>query len=88
MANALKREILFSSLKPISSHRVLELRKENYEMALRTNQPDSPVLQELRAAVDTSRTKMQFDSVNFVRYTTFGNTMLRLALSSIDETSV
>jgi len=43
--------------------------KENYELALRNNRPDSPVLQELSAALESSHTKMQFDSTNYIRYT-------------------
>jgi HlyD family secretion protein len=45
------------------------LAKENYEMAIRNVGTDSPVLDELRASIETSKTKMQFDSLNFVRYT-------------------
>src|SRR5689334_9765760 len=43
--------------------------KENYEMAEKNYRENSPVLRELRSALETSRTKMKFDSVNFVRYT-------------------
>jgi HlyD family secretion protein len=42
--------------------------KENYEMAEKNYRENSPVLRELRTALESSRTKMQFDSVNFVRY--------------------
>lgn len=45
------------------------LAKENYEMAIRNYREDSPVLNELRTAIETSKTKMQYDSLNFVRYT-------------------
>jgi len=44
------------------------LAKENYEMAAANYKKDSPILAELQAALETSRTKMQFDSLNFVRY--------------------
>jgi len=44
------------------------LAKENYDMALSNYRHDSPVLEELRAAIQTARTKMQFDSLNYVRY--------------------
>jgi len=43
--------------------------KESYELALRNAQEDSPVLSELKASVMSAKTKMQFDSVNFIRYT-------------------
>jgi len=42
--------------------------KENYDLATRNNRPDSPVLQELTAMVESSYTKMKFDSMNYVRY--------------------
>jgi multidrug efflux pump subunit AcrA (membrane-fusion protein) len=44
------------------------LAKENYDMALSNYRQDSPVLEELRAAIQTARTKVQFDSLNYVRY--------------------
>ena len=44
------------------------LAKENYDMAMSNYGPDSPVLEELKSAIQTSRTKMQFDSLNYVRY--------------------
>lgn len=43
--------------------------KENYELAQQNFNTDSPVLNELKAAVASAKSKMQFDSVNFVRYT-------------------
>lgn len=55
--------------------------KEAYDMALRNYRDDSPVLRELKAAVDASYTKMQFDSLNFVRYT---NLLERNATSRAD----
>lgn len=45
------------------------LAKENYEMAMRNYRDGSPVLQELRMAIETSETKLQYDSLNVVRYT-------------------
>lgn len=41
---------------------------ETFELASRNYRDDSPVLRELKAAVETARTKMKFDSANFVRY--------------------
>jgi HlyD family secretion protein len=43
--------------------------KENYELALRNKGDNSPMLHELSAAVEASKSKMEFDSVNAVRYT-------------------
>jgi multidrug efflux pump subunit AcrA (membrane-fusion protein) len=45
-----------------------QLAKENYEMASGNYRDDSPVLGELKAARETARSKMQFDSLNYVRY--------------------
>lgn len=45
------------------------LAKENFAMAEKNFREDSPVLRELKAAKETARTKKDFDSVNFVRYT-------------------
>jgi len=42
--------------------------KSNYELALKNSQEDSPVLNELKALVENSRTKMLHDSINFRRY--------------------
>lgn len=44
------------------------LARENFEMAERNFRDDSPVLRELSAAKETARTKKEFDSINFVRY--------------------
>lgn len=44
------------------------LAKENYDMAMSNYGQNSPVLEELKSAIQTSRTKMQFDSLNYVRY--------------------
>lgn len=49
------------------------LAQENFELARNNNKHDSPVLRELQAAVASAKTKMQFDSVNFVRYTNLLN---------------
>ncbi|NJM24878.1 MAG: HlyD family efflux transporter periplasmic adaptor subunit [Bacteroidia bacterium] len=43
--------------------------QEKYTMARKNAGDNSPVLQELKAATETARTKMAFDSANFVRYT-------------------
>jgi len=43
--------------------------RENFEQLSRNNREDSPVLQELKAIVESSHTKMLFDSTNAVRYT-------------------
>ncbi len=47
--------------------------KENYDLAIRNLKDDSPVLGELKSVVNSARTKMRFDSVNFVRYTNLLN---------------
>jgi HlyD family secretion protein len=41
---------------------------ETYDLALKNYRDDSPVLSELKTALETSETKMKFDSANFVRY--------------------
>lgn len=43
--------------------------RENRDMARRNYGSNSPILNELKAAVGVAQTKMQYDSVNFVRYT-------------------
>lgn len=43
--------------------------KEAYEEAVKDYRDQSPVLRELKAALDAVKTKMQFDSVNYIRYT-------------------
>jgi len=43
--------------------------QENYEMATKNFGRDSPVLRELNSAIESSKSKMQFDSLNSVRYT-------------------
>jgi len=44
------------------------LANENYEMAMRNYREDSPVLEELKASIETAKTKMRYDSLNLVRY--------------------
>lgn len=44
------------------------LARESFEMATRNTGSGSPVLDELTASIETSKIKMQFDSLNFVRY--------------------
>lgn len=46
----------------------LQIARENYALAKRNNGEDSPVLQELHTAIAASRTKMRYDSINFIRY--------------------
>jgi HlyD family secretion protein len=41
---------------------------ETYDLAAKNFRDDSPVLSELKTALDAARTKMKFDSANFVRY--------------------
>jgi HlyD family secretion protein len=45
-----------------------DLARKNYSLARDNYQDGSPVLNEVVAAMNSARTKMQFDSVNFVRY--------------------
>ena len=42
--------------------------KENYAVAKENYGKDSPALSELKVAVEAARTKMEFDSINFKRY--------------------
>lgn len=42
--------------------------RENYELALQNFRDDSPVLTELKTASASAKTKMKFDSVNYIRY--------------------
>jgi HlyD family secretion protein len=42
--------------------------RETYDLAATNYRDNSPVLQELRSALDASETKMKFDSSNLVRY--------------------
>ncbi|MFZ6010691.1 MAG: efflux RND transporter periplasmic adaptor subunit [Bacteroidota bacterium] len=42
--------------------------KETYELAAKNYRHDSPVLREVRAAMETTHDKMQFDSLNYVRF--------------------
>lgn len=45
-----------------------KLARESYDLAFKNFQDNSPVLRELRAALETASTKKKFDSTNFVRY--------------------
>src|SRR5690606_17191899 len=45
-----------------------DLAKKNWAVASANYRDDSPVLAEILSAVNAVRTKMEFDSVNFVRY--------------------
>lgn len=46
-----------------------QIARETYQLAVKNFSNDSPVLKELNAAKETARTKMSFDSLNFIRYT-------------------
>ena len=45
-----------------------KIARETYQLAAKNFSNDSPVLRELNAAMETARTKMSFDSLNFIRY--------------------
>jgi HlyD family secretion protein len=45
-----------------------QIARETYQLAAKNYANDSPVLKELNAAKETAKTKMSFDSLNFVRY--------------------
>jgi HlyD family secretion protein len=45
-----------------------KIAKETFDMAAKNYQEESPVLRELKAARETSFSKMKYDSLNFVRY--------------------
>lgn len=47
--------------------------RENYALAKQNFNEDSPVLNELKAAVQTAKAKRQHDSINFVRYSNLLN---------------
>ena len=42
--------------------------RENYDLAAKNSRDDSPVLRELKSATDAAKTKMEFDSANFIRF--------------------
>ena len=42
--------------------------KEGFDLASKNYREDSPVLRELKAALESAESKMKFDSLNFVRY--------------------
>jgi HlyD family secretion protein len=42
--------------------------KETYDLAVKNFRESSPVLQELKVARESAKTKLEFDSANFVRY--------------------
>ena len=46
-----------------------KIAKETFGLAAKNYRVDGPVLQELKAAKETAHSKMQFDSLNFIRYT-------------------
>jgi multidrug resistance efflux pump len=43
--------------------------RETFDLASKNYRDDSPVLRELKTAAETAHTRLQFDSMNFVRYT-------------------
>lgn len=45
-----------------------DLAKKNYTIAASNYRDDSPVLAEIVSAMNTARTKMRYDSVNYLRY--------------------
>lgn len=45
-----------------------QMAKEAFVIASDNYKEDSPVLQELKAAINTARSKNEYDSINFVRY--------------------
>jgi HlyD family secretion protein len=45
-----------------------QMAKEAFAFASDNYKEDSPVLQELKAAINTARSKKEYDSINFVRY--------------------
>lgn len=44
------------------------LAQENYGVALKNYQEDSPVLNELKSVVESAKSKLAYDSLNYVRY--------------------
>ena len=58
-----------------------QLAKENYDMAIRNAGNDSPILQELNAALAFAKTKLSFDSLNAARYS---NLLKSNATSQVD----
>jgi HlyD family secretion protein len=55
--------------------------RETYELALKNYRAGSPVLNELEAALASARSKMKFDSMNWVRY---ANLIQQKATTQID----
>lgn len=47
--------------------------KENYDVAKKNASENSSAIKELKATLEVARTKMQYDSANFVRYTNLLN---------------
>lgn len=45
-----------------------KLAQENYGVALKNYQEDSPVLNELKSVVESAKSKLAYDSLNYVRY--------------------
>ncbi len=66
--DAVKRGDPLYSIQADQQNARYRIAKENYELAQRNLQDDSPVLNELKAALTNAHTKMQFDSTNHARY--------------------
>jgi HlyD family secretion protein len=45
-----------------------DIARETYRLAAINSEDDSPVLRELAAAMNNAKSKLEFDSINFVRY--------------------
>lgn len=50
-----------------------EIAKQNLQYAKRNNNLQSPILNELKAALGSAKTKKEFDSINYVRYLNLWN---------------
>ncbi|MFO0506469.1 MAG: efflux RND transporter periplasmic adaptor subunit, partial [Chryseotalea sp.] len=50
-----------------------EIAKQNLQYAKRNNNLQSPILNELKAALASAKTKKEFDSINYVRYLNLWN---------------
>jgi HlyD family secretion protein len=55
--------------------------KENYDIAKKNAAENSSAIKELKAALEVARSKMQYDSANFVRYT---NLLNQNAIARVD----
>jgi HlyD family secretion protein len=71
--DAVKKDDPLYSIEADQQNARYRIAKENYALALQNVGEDSPVLAELDAARMSAKSKMQFDSINFVRYTNLLN---------------